>query len=115
LGSEMLAIDPTATVWGVALPGPSRAWLPTAVPGIRRARFQAALASPGPDIDRLFTLRAEFRSHDAAAAFADKRRQVLSTIALLGSHSPLGAGFAKLKDGSVVKLEDTTVIASAAL
>ena len=118
LADELLAVDATATVWGVALPAPGKddkAWLPTIVPGVRRARFQAALASPGPDIDGLFTLRAEFGSHDQATAFGDKLRQVLQTVALLGERSPLGSGFAKLKNGAIVKIDENVVIASAAL
>ena len=117
LADEILAVDATATVWGVAQPGvpANRAWLATAVPGVKRGHFQAALASPGPDIDGLFTLRAEFASHDQAIAFGDRLRQLLQTIALLGEHSPLGRGFAKLKNGAVVKLEDDVVVASGAL
>lgn len=115
LAAELLAVDATATVWGVALPAADKSWLPTMVPGVRRARFQAALASPGPDIDGLFTLRAEFGSHDEATAFGDKLRQVLQTVALLGERSPLGSGFAKLKNGAIVKIDENVVIASAAL
>jgi hypothetical protein len=118
LADELLAVDATATVWGVALPAAgagAKSWLPTIVPGVRRARFQAALASPGPDIDGLFTLRAEFGSPTDASAFGDKLRQVLQTIAVLGEHSPLGSAFAKLKNGAIVKIDQNVVIASAAL
>jgi hypothetical protein len=115
LAEELLATDTGATVWGVARAGAAKAWLPTLVPGVKRARFQAALAEPGPDIDGLFTLRAEFESRDQAVACAAQLGNLLKTIGVLGGRSPIGHGFAKLKNGADVKVDGAVLIAAAAL
>lgn len=113
LTEELRAVDTAATLWGVA-----RGPLGSLAPGLRRGRFSAALAAPGMapgGVDGLLALRAEFTSPEEATAFGAKVQALFATVAILGEHSPLGQGFAKLRQGAVVNVVDSVLSISGTL
>jgi len=114
LASDLAAAATAATAWGVAAPRPGAA-LTRTVPGLTRAYFSSDIASPGPDVDGLLDLRAEFASAAEAEAFRTRLDLLLSTVAALGGKSSLGATFSRLRAAAKLKVEGTTLVARSAM
>ncbi len=116
LGREVAAAQTGATAWGVALPRPGAA-LSAAVPGLMRARFSSDIAAPGPDVDGLLDLRAEFASAAEAEAFRGRLDAFLSTFAAVAGKSTLGATFGRLRASAKLRLIDDgrTLLAQSSL
>jgi hypothetical protein len=114
LAPDLAAAASGATAWGVAAPGPGAA-LQRSVPGLVRARFSSDIAAPGPDVDGLLDLRAEFASAAEAEACRTRLDSLLSTVATLGGKSALGATFSRLRAAAKLKVEGKTLVARSAM
>lgn len=114
LARELLAIDGTATLWGVAAPG-NQAYLPSVLPGLERGHFSTVLAAPGKELDGMFTLRAEFSSPEQAEAFGKQLRSLLATADLMTGSTPLGATISEMRKNAKLTLEGKTLVASSTL
>jgi hypothetical protein len=114
LAREVAAAPTAATAWGVAVPGPGAA-LSGAIPGLVRARFSSDIAAPGPDVDGLLDLRAEFTTAAEAAAFRGRLDAFLSTFAALAGKSTLGATFGRLRASAKLRVDGTTLVAKSSL
>jgi hypothetical protein len=116
LAAEVARAQTSATAWGVAAPRPG-ATLAAAVPGLQRARFSGDIAAPGPDIDGILDLRAEFGTAAEAEAFRGRLDAFLSTFAAVGGKSSLGAALGRLRSAAKLRMVDDgrTLIAQSAL
>ncbi len=112
LADELVAVDTSASAWGAAavkIPSPLE------ISGLEHGHFSTTLASPGPDLDGILELSADFASEPDAQAFAAKLEQILAMVATVSGSSPLGPVFAKLHSAAHIHVEGARVTASSVL
>ncbi len=124
LATELLAVNPDATAWGVAaVPSTHSPSAPSAAsylrkvwPGLVRGRFSTTIAhgtgAREPEASGLTNgaveLRVEFASAEEAEQFSAEVRRTLNQINVLADNSPVGATLTRLRelglqvDGKVV-------------
>jgi hypothetical protein len=129
LTHDLLAVDTSATAWGVARePGPAAGTAGGAAPdgyladvlaGFRAGRLEATLATPGtvlpPEADGVVVLHAEFASAAAAEGFRGKLVELLGVAAMLGERSPLSATVRRLRQTATITVKGALLSATASL
>jgi hypothetical protein len=115
LADELIAVDSSASAWGAAVVSSVRGPSPLEIPGLEHGHFSAALANPGPELDGILELSADFTSPADAQSFADKLGQIIQMMATVSARSPLGPMFDKLHAGAHIKVEGARVTASSTL
>jgi hypothetical protein len=111
LASELLAVDPHASAWGVALTPSPAAYLREVWPGLARGRFSTTIAHGiGADSPGVVEVHVEFATPEDAERFSSQVRQALSQISVLADSSPVGATLARLREVGL-KVEGKLVVA----
>lgn len=110
LARDLVALDATATAWGVARGDGEQAWLAEAIPGLRRMRFYASLAGFAHGE---LALRAEFATAEQAAAFRGELDELITSATAMARGSSLGETFQRLRDSARFEVEGGIVTVKA--